>query len=125
MADESVFGPSQVFDLIERRAADIINIKLMKTGGISNAVRIADIASLYGVQCMIGCMIESAISVAAAAHLAVAKAAVSSEVGRDGPSLGMFNPVEGGVIFNESEITITDAPGLGIREIRGLELLAR
>ena len=125
MADESVFGPSQVFDLIERRAADIINIKLMKTGGISNAVRIADIASLYGVQCMIGCMLESAISVAAAVHLAVAKADAITKVDLDGPSLGQFNPVEGGVIFNESEITITDAPGLGIREIRGLEPLAR
>lgn len=125
MADESVFGPSQVFDLIERRAADIINIKLMKTGGISNAIRIADIASIYGVQCMIGCMIESAISVAAAVHLAVAKADAITKVDLDGPSLGAFNPVEGGVIFDESEITITDAPGLGIREIRGLEPLAR
>ena len=125
MADESVFGPAQVFDLIERRAADIINIKLMKTGGLSNAIRIADIASLYGVQCMIGCMIESAISVAAAVHLAVAKADVITKVDLDGPSLGQFNPVEGGVIFDESEITITDAPGLGIREIRGLEPLAR
>ena len=125
MADESVFGPAQVFDLIERRAADIINIKLMKTGGLSNAIRIADIASLYGVQCMIGCMIESAISVAAAVHLAVAKSDVITKVDLDGPSLGQFNPVEGGVIFDESEITVTDAPGLGIREIRGLELLAR
>ena len=125
MADESVFGPAQVFDLIERRAADIINIKLMKTGGLSNAIRIADIASIYGVQCMIGCMIESAISVAAAVHLAVAKSDVITKVDLDGPSLGQFNPVEGGVIFDESEITITDAPGLGIREIRGLEPLAR
>ena len=125
MADESVFGPAQVFDLIERRAADIINIKLMKTGGLSNAIRIADIASIYGVQCMIGCMIESAISVAAAVHLAVAKSDVITKVDLDGPSLGQFNPVEGGVIFDESEITVTDAPGLGIREIRGLELLAR
>ena len=125
MADESVFGPAQVFDLIERRAADIINIKLMKTGGLSNAIRIADIASIYGVQCMIGCMIESAISVAAAVHLAVAKSDVITKVDLDGPSLGQFNPVEGGVVFDESEITVTDAPGLGIREIRGLELLAR
>jgi len=125
MADESVFGPTQVIDLIKLRAADIINIKLMKTGGISNAVRIADIASLYGVQCMIGCMIESAISVAAAVHLAVAKADAISKVDLDGPSLGQFNPVEGGVIFNESEISITEAPGLGIRQIRGLEPLAR
>ncbi len=123
MADESVFAPSQVFDLIQRRAADIINIKLMKTGGIANAIRIADIAQLYGIPCMIGCMIESSISVAAAVHLAVAKSDAITKVDLDGPSLGQFNPVEGGVIFNESEITITDAPGLGIREIRGLELL--
>ena len=124
MADESVFGPLQVIDLIERRAADIINIKLMKTGGISNAVRIADIAALYGVQCMIGCMIETSISVAAAVHLAVAKADVITKVDLDGPSLAKFDPVDGGVTFDESEISISDAPGLGIREIRGLEPLA-
>ncbi len=45
MADESVFGPMEVIELIRMRAADIINIKLMKTGGISNAIRIADIAA--------------------------------------------------------------------------------
>lgn len=123
MADESVFAPAQVFDLIQRRAADIINIKLMKTGGLSNAIRIADIAALYGVECMIGCMLESSISVAAAVHLAVAKADIITMVDLDGPSLGLFDPVDGGVIFNESQITITDAPGLGIREIRGLGLL--
>ena len=121
MADESVFGPLQVIDLIQRHAADIINIKLMKTGGISNAVRIADIAALYGVPCMIGCMIESSISVAAAVHLAVAKADVITKVDLDGPSLAQFDPVVGGVTFNEAEISISDAPGLGIREIRGLE----
>ncbi|MEO7733446.1 MAG: dipeptide epimerase, partial [Kofleriaceae bacterium] len=38
MADESVFGPMDVIELIRMRAADIVNIKLMKTGGISNAV---------------------------------------------------------------------------------------
>ncbi|HCH0556463.1 MULTISPECIES: dipeptide epimerase [Pseudoxanthomonas] len=124
MADESVFAPQQVFDLIQRRAADIINIKLMKTGGLSNAIRIADIAALYGVDCMIGCMIESSISVAAAVHLAVAKANVITKIDLDGPSLGQFNPVVGGVLFDESEISIPDAPGLGIREIQGLELLA-
>jgi o-succinylbenzoate synthase len=121
MADESVFGPTQVIELIRMRAADIINIKLMKTGGISNALHIADIAGMYGVECMIGCMLETSISVAAAVHLAVAKADVITKVDLDGPSLCAFNPVDGGVIFNESEISVTDAPGLGIREIRGLE----
>jgi len=121
MADESVFGPTQVIELIRMRAADIINIKLMKTGGISNALHIADIAAMYGIECMIGCMVETSISVAAAAHIAVAKADVITKVDLDGPSLCKFNPVDGGVLFNDSEITLTDAPGLGIREIRGLE----
>ena len=121
MADESVFGPREVIELIEQRAADIINIKLMKTGGISNAVRIADIAAMYGVECMIGCMIETSISVAAAVHLAIAKSDVITKVDLDGPSLCAFDPVDGGVSFNESEISVSDAPGLGIRAIRGYQ----
>jgi o-succinylbenzoate synthase len=121
MADESVFGPTEVVDLIRMRAADIINIKLMKTAGLSNAIRIADICAMYQVECMIGCMLETSISVAAAVHLAVAKSNVITKVDLDGPSLCAFNPVDGGVIFRESEITVTDAPGLGIREIRGLQ----
>ncbi|URL59075.1 dipeptide epimerase [Luteibacter flocculans] len=121
MADESVFGPAEVMDLIRMRAADIINIKLMKTGGISNAIRIADIAGLYGIDCMIGCMLETSISVAAAVHVAVAKSDVITKVDLDGPSLCSYDPVEGGVHFNESEISISDAPGLGIRAIHGLE----
>ncbi|HQV72404.1 MAG: dipeptide epimerase [Dokdonella sp.] len=123
MADESVFGPTEVIELIRMRAADIINIKLMKTGGISNAIRIADIAAMYEVECMIGCMLETSISVAAAVHVAVAKSNAITKIDLDGPSLCAFNPVDGGVLFNESEITVTDAPGLGIRDIRGLELI--
>jgi len=121
MADESAFGPLEVLELIRMRAADIINIKLMKTGGISNAIRVADLAALHGVECMMGCMLETSISVAAAVHVAVAKSSVITRIDLDGPSLCLANPVDGGVIFNESEISVTDAPGLGIREIRGLE----
>jgi L-Ala-D/L-Glu epimerase / N-acetyl-D-glutamate racemase len=124
MADESVFGPTDVIELIRMRAADIINIKLMKTGGLSNAIHIADICGMYGMECMIGCMVETSVSVSAAVHLAVAKSSVITKVDLDGPSLCQFNPVVGGVIFNESEITITQAPGLGIKEIRGLQALA-
>jgi o-succinylbenzoate synthase len=123
MADESVFGPAEVIELIRMRAADIINIKLMKTGGISNAIRIADIAAMHQVECMIGCMLESAVSVAAAVHLAVAKSDIITKVDLDGPSLSRYNPVDGGVLFNESEISIADAPGLGIRDVQGLEPL--
>ncbi|GAB3036384.1 dipeptide epimerase [Bowmanella dokdonensis] len=123
MADESTFGPKEVIELIKMRAADIINIKLMKTGGISNAIRIADIAETFDVQCMIGCMLETSISVAAAAHLAVAKSHVITKIDLDGPSLCAFDPVIGNVKFKGSEITIENTPGLGIEEIKGLEML--
>ena len=123
MADESSFGPKEAIELIRTRAADIINIKLMKTGGISNAIKIADISGIYSVDCMIGCMLESSIGVAAAAHIAVAKSSVISKVDLDTPSLGQYDPVTSGVQFNNAEIAITDLPGLGISKIDGLSML--
>ena len=123
MADESSFGPREANELIRTRAADIINIKLMKTGGISNAIKIADIAGTYGVECMIGCMLESSIGVAAAAHIAVAKSSVITKVDLDTPSLGKFDPVHSGVKFNNAEISISNAPGLGITQVDNLEML--
>ena len=123
MADESSFGPKEAIELIRTRAADIINIKLMKTGGISNAIKVADIAGIYGVSCMIGCMLESSIGVAAAAHIAVAKASVITKVDLDTPTLGQYDPVTSGVLFNNSEIKITDLPGLGISKIDNLTML--
>ena len=123
MADESTFGPKEVIELIKMRAADIINIKLMKTGGISNAIKIADIAATYDVECMIGCMLESSISVAAAVHFAVSKSNVISKIDLDGPSLCQYDPVSSGVNFNNAEIKISEAPGLGITKIKGLQML--
>lgn len=123
MADESTFGPREVIDLIQMRGADIINIKLMKTGGISNAIKIADIATVYDVKCMMGCMLETSIGVSAAAHVAVAKSHSITRVDLDAPSLGSVNPVIGGVTFDGPEIRISDAPGLGIENIAELSML--
>jgi L-alanine-DL-glutamate epimerase-like enolase superfamily enzyme len=123
MADESAFGPHEVLELIRRGAADIVNIKLMKAGGIANALRIADLAGMHGLPCMMGCMLESSVSVAAAAHVATARSHIITRVDLDGPSLCAFDPVDGGVHFDESRITLPDAPGLGIRAVRGLEPL--
>ena len=68
-------------------------------------------------------MLESSIGVAAAAHIAVAKASVITKVDLDTPSLGKFDPVKSGVQFNNAEITITDLPGLGISEVGNLTML--
>lgn len=120
MADESAFGPKEVIELITTGAADIINIKLMKTGGLSNAIKIADICQTYHVDCMIGCMLEGSIGVAAAAHLAAAKSNVITKIDLDGPALGQYDPVHGGVNFNLANINLGNGSGLGIERIDGL-----
>ncbi|HEY8569514.1 dipeptide epimerase [Microbulbifer sp.] len=123
MADESIFGPHDVLDVIQRQAAEIINIKLMKTGGISNALKIADLAGLYDVECMVGCMLETSIGVSAAAHMAAAKAPVVTKLDLDVPSLCKFDPVVGGATYRDADIILNETPGLGIEKIEGLQLL--
>lgn len=72
MADESVHSPEDALRLVKAEAVDLINIKLMKSGGIHKAKKIAAIAEAAGIPCMIGCMGESEIGIAAGAHLAAA-----------------------------------------------------
>ncbi|MEM0057728.1 MAG: dipeptide epimerase [Candidatus Bathyarchaeia archaeon] len=72
MADESVHSPEDAIRLIKAEAIDLINIKIMKSGGIHKARKIAAIAEAAGIPCMIGCMGESEIGIAAGAHLAAA-----------------------------------------------------
>ena len=73
MADESAYGTFEVFNLLSNRACDLINIKLMKAGGIHNAIKIADMATVCGVECMMGCMLESKVGITAAASLSAGK----------------------------------------------------
>lgn len=117
LADESIFSPMDALTILQRRAADFVNIKLMKTGGIYNALKICSLAEMYGVECMIGCMLEAKVSVTAAVHLACAKSIIT-KIDLDGPILCSEDPVNGGAIFNESKILLTDAPGLGITSIK-------
>jgi len=72
LADESVFSYDEALKIIEMGAADKINIKLMKTGGIYNAIKIAKLAKEKNIDCMIGSMMESPISINAALNFAIA-----------------------------------------------------
>ena len=116
LADESVFSPADAIDIIQRGAADLINLKLMKTGGIHQALKICDVAELYGVECMIGCMLESKLSVSAAAHLCCGRSVIT-KADLDGPSLCSVDPFTGGPVFEEALVTMPDAPGVGLSAI--------
>ncbi|WP_132996181.1 dipeptide epimerase [Sporanaerobacter acetigenes] len=116
LADESVFSPLDAANIIQNRAADLVNIKLMKAGGIHNALKICNFAETYGVQCMLGCMMESKIGLTAACHLAGAKSIIT-KFDLDGPNLCAEDPITGGANYDEYTITLEDKPGLGFEEI--------
>ena len=116
LADESVFSPADALKIIQTRAADLINIKLMKTGGIYQALKICSLAEMYGTQCMIGCMLESKLAVSAAAHLAAGKSVIT-RLDLDGPALCASDPYEGGPEFDGPWIRMNDQPGIGIQKI--------
>lgn len=122
LADESVWSPDDALHIMQTRAADLINIKLMKCGGLYNALKIASAAEVYGVECMLGCMLEAKISVNAAVHLACAKNIIT-KIDLDGPVLCSEDPILGGAVFEEQKITVSDEPGLGIKGIEKITYL--
>jgi len=113
LADESLYSPADAATILRMGAADLLNIKLMKCGGLYNALKICTMAEVYGVECMIGCMLEAKISVNAAVHLACARKVIT-KVDLDGPVLCREDPILGGAVFNEKDITVSNVPGLGI-----------
>jgi len=113
MADETVFSPKDALEVIKAGAADLINIKLMKAGGLLAARKIDAIASTAGLECMVGCMIESRLSVTAAAHL-VASSPNITRADLDAPGFLRSDPIIGGIEIKGGLCTLPEKPGLGI-----------
>ena len=80
------------------RAADLVNIKLMKSGGILNAMKINAIAEAAGISAQVGTMVESSIASAAGLHAAIAMTNVKT--------------VEMGGPLMLARISATPAPGM-------------
>lgn len=116
MADESVFSARDARAVLEMGAADLINIKLMKSGGIHEAQNIAKLANVYGVTCMVGSMIESKIGITAAAHFAASQPNIKY-FDFDAPLMLAGDLIEGGITYKESLITFGNGKGLGIEGI--------
>jgi L-alanine-DL-glutamate epimerase-like enolase superfamily enzyme len=116
MADKSVFSPADAMEVLKNRAADLINIKFMKAGGIYRAETISRMAEACGVECMVGSMIESRIGISAAVHFAASKRNVT-RFDFDAPLMMVRDAVKGGVVYYGITIKLPDTPGIGIIEI--------
>jgi L-alanine-DL-glutamate epimerase-like enolase superfamily enzyme len=105
--DEDCHTLADVAPCAER--AHGINVKLAKSGGIREAVRMTHAARALGLGCMLGCMVESGLGIAAGAHIA----SLFDHVDLDGNILIAHDPWPG-VLFEDGVQVPAEAPGLGV-----------
>lgn len=108
-ADEDVRNSQDIPVL--SNAVDGINIKLMKCGGIREAIRMIHTARAHNLKVMIGCNIESSLSITAAAHLTP----LVDYIDLDGHLLITNDPYKG-VIIHKGRLILPEDDGLGVRE---------
>ena len=113
LADESVFSYEDAVQILDNMAAHYINIKLMKTGGIYEAARVARLARDHGAKVMMGSMLESVVSISAAVHFAMSDDNICF-YDLDGPLLAKPSSVKNALKFNEDEISLARCIGLGV-----------
>ncbi len=118
MADEAVWTCRDLREIIRCRAADTVNIKLAKSGGIREGLALLALARDNGMKPVVGCMAESHVGISAAAALAsVADGHLQGDFTThdlDGGLLLTRSPVEGGVGYDGDRVILSDEPGTGI-----------
>lgn len=116
-ADESLISPKDALELVKPPlACGIFNIKLMKCGGVSQGLKIADIALQEGIDLFWGCNDESIVSITAALHAAFA-CANTKYIDLDGSLDLAQDVVKGGFILKDGIMYCSDKPGLGVERI--------
>ncbi|MEE9438774.1 MAG: dipeptide epimerase [Saprospiraceae bacterium] len=113
MADEAVFDHHDAHRILSENAADLINIKLGKSGGIENAMKVASIAEAAGVYCQVGSFSESRLGISALVHFdMVWENIIYHDL--DSPLMMSEDPIIGGMKYSDDwQVTVDDTPGHG------------
>ncbi len=113
MADESVFDHKDAFRVLSMEACDYINIKLSKSGGINNALKIVAIAESAGIKTQVGCMLESRLGLTALTHLVASRNNII-HFDIDSSLMHSEDPVIGGIEYvGNGKWMLPETVGLG------------
>ncbi|MHC1604894.1 MAG: mandelate racemase/muconate lactonizing enzyme family protein [Candidatus Methanofastidiosia archaeon] len=110
--DETIMGFNHLASLLGKEAFHIANIKMNRFGGVSKAMKMSSLAQGFDVPCMIGCMSETQISIAASLHLALSHSNIKY-ADLDTYLFLKYQPAEGLKLKN-GMLLPSSKPGLGI-----------
>lgn len=113
LADESVYGVRDLVAVIRLGAADLVNVKLAKCGGLAPARTLLELARDHGLGSVVGSMMESHVGIGAAAAL-VAAYPTSAVNDLDAAWWLKQSPVTGGIHYDGALIHLPSTPGLGV-----------
>lgn len=114
MVDESVWGPGEAWSILRARAADILNIYVAESGGLTNSRLIFQMAETVGIPCVIGAMPELGIGTAAAVHLGVAMTNLKDPCDASGSLYQVTDIINETFEVKNGTIRPIEGPGLGV-----------